>query len=377
MSEASRDALAVALRLGVDDVERAARLATSSMDAPEVMYQLLEREDNERIERALALLEAGEVSAAKRFATCNQQSVQLECPDEFGAGGCGCEENYTPITCDHLLCPECGKRRMGQAVEKYLPAVKSWDAPTFYTFTIENVSDPAKGAEAVKGAFGRLRQRTLPPAGETERQGSVKRWAWANDGGEPANLWKSRLLDHGRHDLVRRMQKKYVADGRRIPWKELVSGGFYGVDVKQKGPDEFNVHLHVLADAAYIPQAVLSSVWEDLTGAPVVDVRRIYDRGSGSLEAAVVETIAYSVKAPEFEEVEDAAEFAASMKGKRLVQPFGSLHGNTPRVESQLLCSECEMTPNWWNYLGVVDEHRDNMGSVNDGESTGDDPPLE
>jgi hypothetical protein len=172
------------------------------------------------------------------------------------------------------------------------------------------------------------------------------------------------------------VQKQYVAEGRQIPWKELVDGGFYGVDVKQKGPDEFNVHLHVLADAAYIPQAALSSVWEDLTGAPVVDVRRIYDRGAGSLEAAVMETVAYAVKAPEFEEIETAADFAVAMKGKRLVQPFGSLHGNTPRVSNQLLCARCESTPAWWNYLGVVDEHRDTMGSVNDGESSGNDPPA-
>jgi hypothetical protein len=35
--------------------------------------------------------------------------------------------------------------------------------------------------------------------------------------------------------------------------------------MKQKGPDEYKVHLHVLADAAYIPQAALSSVWEEIT----------------------------------------------------------------------------------------------------------------
>jgi hypothetical protein len=49
----------------------------------------------------------------------------------------------------------------------------------------------------------------------------------------------------------------------------------------------------------------------------------------GSLEAAVMETVVYATKAPEFEEVETAARFAKSMKGKRLVQPFGTLGGGT------------------------------------------------
>ena len=375
LSPAARDTLDLAFRLGVEGVDRAVRLATSSTDAPEILFKLLERGDEERTAVSLGLLEEGEVSAAKRFAACNRQSAQLECPDEFAAGGCGCEENYVPITCDHLLCEHCGKRRVGRAVETYLPAARTWAEPTFYTFTIPNVSDPVKGVEAVKGAFGRFRRRTVPAAGSTVREGAVKRWAWARDGGEPADLWKPKLLDAGQHDLVRRLQQKYVDQGRNVPLEELLRGGVYGVDVKEKAPDEFNVHLHVLADASYVPQAALSAVWEDVSGAPVVDVRRIYNRGEGSLEEAVAETVAYSVKAPELEELETAVEFAVAMKGKRLVQSFGSLHGETERPQAMLLCAECEATPNWWNYLGVVDEHRSNMGSVHG--SDGDRPPPE
>jgi hypothetical protein len=63
----------------------------------------------------------------------------------------------------------------------------------------------------------------------------VKRWAWTDDG-EPAELWKARLLEAGRADLVREVQGRYVSEGKQIPWEALVSGGFYGVDVKQKGP---------------------------------------------------------------------------------------------------------------------------------------------
>jgi hypothetical protein len=267
------------------------------------------------------------------------------------------------------------KSRVGELVEKYKGAVRSWEAPTFGTFTIENVEDPAEGADRITEAFGRLRRRTIPTEGETSREGAVKRWAWANDGGQPADLWKSRLLDQGRDDLARRLQSRYVEQGRNVPFDELIRGGFYAVDVKEKEDGSFNVHLHTLMDMAYVPQAALSAVWEDVSGAPVVDVRRIYDRGSQSLESAVVETVAYATKPPEFESLAAEVEFVAEMKGSRLVQPFGSLHGNTPDLDAALLCANCEQQPAWWTYQGVVDERRDNMGSVHDGESTGDDPP--
>lgn len=35
------------------------------------------------------------------------------------------------------------------------------------------------------------------------------------------------------------------------------------------------MHFHILADVPFTPQAVLSAIWDDLTDAPVVNVRRV------------------------------------------------------------------------------------------------------
>jgi hypothetical protein len=388
------DAVSVALRLGVGGVGRpvdqrvqeAAELIRSDERAADALYALLERDDAERRAHALALLREGEGGGARRLAQCGRQSVQLECPEEIGAGGCGHDGNYLPITCDHRLCPDCAKRRIGQAVERYTGAVQGWSQPTFYTFTIPNVDDPAVGKERVQQAFSKLRQRGIPASGETGGDGERerKRWRWEGVEGPPAELWKAELLGNGQHELARDLQRRYVGytwedvtgvhRGRRIPWSELVRGGFYGVDVKQKGSEEYNVHLHVLADAAYIPQPALSAVWEDITGDGIyVDVRRIYDRGSESIEAAVTEAVAYACKPPEFEDPEDAAAFASETKGERMVQPFGTLHGNVPDSPPQLLCERCENSPNWWNYVDVVEGRMETVGMVH-GED-GDRPP--
>jgi hypothetical protein len=373
LSPHERDAVSVALRLGVEDVDAAVDLVRSDDRAADVLYALLEREDETRRAHALALLREGEAGGARRLARCGRQSVQLECPDEFGAGGCGHDGNYVPISCSHPLCPDCAGKRIGHAVERYTEAVQSWAQPTFYTLTVPNCSDPAEGKHRVQDAFGKLRRRGFPARGDG--------WAWDPDG--PGG-WKAELLGNGHHELARELQERFVAyeweditgtrRGRRIPWDELVRGGFYGVDVKQKGPDEYNVHLHVLADAAYIPQAALSSVWEDVTGdAPVVDVRRIYGRDGDTIESAVAETVAYACKPPEFEDPEDAAAFASDTKGERMVQPFGTLHGNVPERPPQLLCEACENSPRWWNYVDVVNERRETVGMVH-GED-GDRPP--
>jgi len=362
--------LGVVFRLGVEDTDRAAGIALEakhSVDAREALYAALEREDGERREKVLRLIEHGALGEAQRLALCGRQSVQLECPDGL-AGGCGHEENYVPISCGSRLCPDCMNSQIGKKVERYGRVIEKWRDPTFYTLTMENVGDAETGTDAVVGAFGRLRRRRIAPNGDG--------WHWHQERGDkPATGWKSRLLRNGKHDLVRHLQKQYIEQGRQIPVKELLKGGIYAIDVKQKGPDDWNVHLHVLADAHWIPQAALSDVWADLTGDPVVDVRRIYGRGDGGVEGALLETVGYACKAPEFESVEDAVEYMQAMKDRRFVQSFGATHGNVPELAGQLLCSRCECTPAWWNYQGVVSDRIDNMGTVHDGESTGDDPP--
>jgi hypothetical protein len=330
----------------------------------------------ERQEIVTGLVLAGEVAHAERLARCMQQSVQLECP--VMAGGCGCDDNYTPITCDSRLCEPCMDRAMGRNIEKYLGQIEAMDHATLLTLTIENVDDLERGKEAVQGAFGRLRQRTIPIEGE---QGE-KDWVWlvGDDGGEPSNhYWKSALCGAGAHDLARRLQRKYVDEGRQIPWKELVDGGVYGIDILQTEENEdgtYNVHIHAICEMPYIPQAALSSVWEDLTGAPVVDVRRIEKRGDFDAESALAEVIGYVTEPPEFESIEDEVEYLTTLKGARLVQPFGLLHGNTPRVSGLLRCSACEIAPRWWTYRGVVDGGYDNM-EVAGSSADGDRPPPE
>jgi hypothetical protein len=136
---------------------------------------------------------------------------------------------------------------------------------------------------------------------------------------------------------------------------EIMRSGFYGIDIKQKEDGRLNVHMHFIVDAPYLPKAVLSSLWDDLIDAPVVDIRKVDEQGSSDMESALLEVIGYAAKAPEYENVEDEVAYLKALKGSKLLQPFGNLHGNTPPAPSELMCCTCERVPRTWQYLGVVD----------------------
>lgn len=293
--------------------------------------------DRERQRKVLALIQAGEVAHAKRLAMCNRQSVQLEC------GGCGSDENYVPVSCDSRLCPACMKSQMGKKAQQYLPAVSGMEWPTMGRVSLPSRVDPdpesvSQAVDALRGAFGRLRRRVVPASGDG--------WDWGP--------WKSALHAVGASEQARRWQKRYVEQGRGIPMDEIMRGGFYGIDIKQQDDGRLNVHMHFIANIPYLPQAALSALWDDLIDAPVVDIRRVEDPESGA-ESALMEVIGYAAKAPEYESVEDEVAYLKALKGSKLLQPFGDLHGNTPPVPSELMCCTCERVPRTWQYLGVVD----------------------
>lgn len=323
-------------------------------DATEAIRLSISR-SRERQRKVLALIEENEVAHAKRLVNCGRQSVELGC------GDCG-ESNYVPIHCDSPLCPECGNRKMGRVAGRYAEEVAGWDHPRMLRLSMPHRVDPdeesiARAVDALRGAFGRLRRRKIPPNGDPED----------GHGWEFEEL-ASKLRMVGERDLAARLRTQYINRGKWIPVEELLRGGFYAVDVKQKADGRLNIHLHILADCPWLPQAALSSLWDDLMDAPVTDIRAMDGRGQQDAEEAVIEAVGYAAKPPEYESVEDEVQYYKALKGSKLVQPFGDLHGNTPDSE-ELRCTGCENIPlTGWEYLGVVEEGFGAVGSAPDGD---------
>jgi hypothetical protein len=341
--------------------------------ARDAILQSISR-STERQYQVQELITQDEPAAARRLAYCGRQSVQLECST------CGSTDNYVPISCDLRLCPECGDSRMGKLVAKYMPVVRTWDWPSFLTATIENV-ESLEAVDRIRDDFNRFLDRVVPTEGETEREGEHKSWCWRFDGGEPrGDYWKQSMCGgrgssrgkYARYEASR-LEEEYVSEGRGIPVRELIRSGFYSIHVKEKPDGRFNVHIHAVVNGLYCPQSAYSAVWEDVSGAPVFHIEAIDPTDTEDLEGAVSDVIGYAVQPPEFRSVETAVAYYKELKGKRLVQPFGALHGNTPDSGGDLLCAECGDNPVWWDYCGIVDEAYDTM--MPSWEEDGDRPP--
>jgi hypothetical protein len=304
-------------------------------DATDAIRAALGR-DRDRQEKVLALVQAGEVAHAKRLATCKRKSVQLEC------GHCGSDENFVPMSCGSRLCEDCMNEKMGEVAGQYLPVVENWENPTMIRLSLDRRVKPERveqAVDALRGAFGRLRRRKVPHDGDG--------WSWTH--------WRMLLCANGAVGLAKRLDRERQ-EGRWVPVEDVIRSGFYGIDIKQKEDGRLNVHMHVLADVPWFPQSALSELWDDLVDAPVVDIRQISSRGSNDEESALMEVIGYAAKAPEYESVEDEVEYFQALKGSKLVQPFGDLHGNTPDSGLPMYCCTCEESPEKWLYLGVVED---------------------
>jgi hypothetical protein len=310
-------------------------------DATEALRIAIGR-SRERQAKVLELIKVDEVAHAKRLAACGRRSVQLEC------GDCGSRDNFVPISCGSRLCEDCMNQKMGRVAGQYLPVVESWRHPRMLRLSLPHRVDPddvEQAVDALRGAFGRLRRRKVPHSGDG--------WDW-----EP---WRSILRARDEFRLAARWDQERK-QGRGIPMDEIMRAGFYGIDLKQGDDGTINVHMHVLADIPYLPQAALSELWDDLIDAPVVDIRQIEDQNGNGRESALMEVIGYAAKPPEYENVEDEIAYFEALKGSKLIQPFGELHGNTPDGGLPMYCCQCERSPDRWRYAGTVDGRYETVG---------------
>jgi len=128
-----------------------------------------------------------------------------------------------------------------------------------------------------------------------------------------------------------------------------VEGGFYSVEVVPKDDGFWNVHIHAIIDAPFLPQSVLSREWRDITGGSyIVDIQALRNR-----EAGVVYCLGYCSDEDKIRETwEDVSEsrkreFERAVKHRRLIQTFGHLHG-VPKRSTPFECPECGSV-NWVN----------------------------
>jgi transcription elongation factor Elf1 len=264
------------------DAERSAELSADGEADPSLVY-------SETTEHRTP--DDGEEDAGEPcFPACTTKVRTLFCTN------CG-YRHPVPVTCGRRTCPDCARRRYYEIKEKYEPLQEHLREPKFVTLTL-------------------------------------KRYP----------------IDHPKNDLEELVDR--AVEGlkklRRRKLTRYVRGGFYAIEVKPPEPERdlgWYVHIHALWDGPRIPQEALSEAWEEITG----DSFRVDIRECRKPESAVSYVLGYTTAGPKIEkdwagvDKETRDTFEEAVKGRRLLQTFGHLHGKQA-MDTEFSCPNCSQS---------------------------------
>lgn len=181
--------------------------------------------------------------------------------------------------CNHRFCPRCSVMRAWELECCVREAVKEVDSPMFLTLTMQSREDPLKDQIA-------------------------------------------RLVA-----CARRMRQ-------RKQWQKHIKGGVQVIETTYNANTGlWHPHLHILADATYWKQKALSREWLAVTeDSRIVDVRRVHSQAQAAKYIAK-----YTAKGADVEKVppDRIPEWIHAMRGVRLAQTFGTLHGVKTRRQKE------------------------------------------
>lgn len=169
--------------------------------------------------------------------------------------------------CRDRLCPRCSRIRAFAAKQKLLDLIGRMNSPRFVTLTMKHSGSGLQGMHnRLMTCFKRLRSQPL--------------------------------------------------------WRQKVRSGIYVVETTRNSRrEEWHVHLHLVIDGSFFPQAQLAAEWLKVTeDSMIVDIRAVPDR-----DKAASYVCDYLAKSPNMNEWNDAefCEFAVAMHGRRLTGNFG------------------------------------------------------
>ena len=166
-------------------------------------------------------------------------------------------------------------------------------------------------------------------------------------GATPQHGWKllTFTMKHGRMPLADQIKKLRLSFRRlrqRSFWKAAVLGGVYILELGYNTASRtWHPHFHVLADAKFIPQKLLSRHWLSCTlSSPIVDIRLATNTANATLYLTK-----YLTKSPPREVTENNGrmrEYIHALHGARMVNRFGTTAPYSPPDSDDGPCKDWE-----------------------------------
>lgn len=128
-------------------------------------------------------------------------------------------------------------------------------------------------------------------------------------------------------ELVDRLYKHFRALRQHPLWAERVSGGAAFLEIKYSDKAKrWHPHLHIIAEARFIDQGELSTVWRTISrDSFIVDIRRVRDRGT--VTSYVTKYASKPLNSSFSADQSLLAEAILALRGRRLCLCFGSWYG--------------------------------------------------
>ena len=131
---------------------------------------------------------------------------------------------------------------------------------------------------------------------------------------------------------------------RRKFYRERIRGGLRFIEIVNKTGEGWHIHLHVILDAAYLPQKKLSRDWLDITGnSYVVDIRAKTPKNmlNYMLEYLKKEPEIYGGCLTYVDRFHRRELYNELLFRIRTVQPFGEMYGELKLEKLRLACHVC------------------------------------
>ena len=235
------------------------------------------------------------LAEADRIAGCGENISAHRCPE------CG-HQYKVPVRCHSRVCDRCGYVSGKQLQDDMLTAVRSVMSQKRRGWTVALLTLTISSAR-----FG--------PDGVTYE-----------------DLKKA---GHQLSDFMRLFYAKF--QGRRSRHGKIVAGDKYRgagalavMELDQRG----NLHFHCFTYGPFIPQRLLSTEWNKITGdSYIVDIRAV----KGGSAAAVAYVLKYITKPPALEAYSDLARYALVIKGIRRLRQFGILYNKVKKPKRKIM----------------------------------------
>lgn len=277
-----------------------------------VSLQDITNKSNGRRALTEELIRRGDLRKAESFHDCGDAFIACRCQD------CG-QLNTFDVSCHISVCRRCSGTKAYRTVQRYERLVDAYDNPLRLDLTVENEESlSVDDLRELRNYFYRMRDR-------------INRMDYAE---------KREVVLAA--DIDSEKRARYLSSMSKNRGRMQIKGGMYAFETTYSASKGWNHHIHLIIDAPYIPQPLLSEIWRQESGSSIVYIQAIVDKGH--LENSMAYILKYMSKPPSIkagekaEVVSKAINYVLELEGFRRWGTFGSLYDISPED----LEAECE-----------------------------------